>query len=166
MIKEIIEELSEKVKIPLYCAVIVNSETELKINELLPKPKDFNDEFHTTIVYSKKPVEIQKKILDLKDLPYSCEAVVKDWTIFESPNYGRSFVLVLNCPKCEKLFKEWIEKGASFDYDKYIPHLTLYYDLPKDIDPEDLFKKLKGLKIIFDKIRFEEIDENKYKGDS
>jgi hypothetical protein len=58
--------------------------------------------------------------------------------------------------------KNFQQKGASFDYNEYIPHLILCYDLPYDINPRELFEQVKDLEIVFDKIRFEEINEEKY----
>ena len=161
MIKEILFK-----EIPLYSALIVDKNTEEKINSMLPKPKDFNDEFHTTVCYSKKPMPIKKDFLEERDLPYRGTAKVIDWVIFESENYGRSFCLVLDCPLCVRKFNVFVLGGASFDYDKYVPHLTLYYDLPKNIKPEELFERFKGLEIKYSAIRFEEINEEKYKEDT
>jgi 2'-5' RNA ligase len=162
MLKTIIEKINEEIKIPLYSALIVDKKTENKINSLLPQPKDFDDEYHVTICYSKKPVKISKELIDKKDFPFEGQGKVINWTIFESEKYGKSFVLILDCPCCKEKFNKFIKMGASFDYEKYIPHLTLYYDLPKNINPEDLFKKFKDINIYFDKIRYEKIDNEKY----
>ena len=77
--------------LPLYSALIVNKETEDKINSILPIPKDFDDEYHTTICYSKKPVQVERELLN-RDLPISGNAKVVDWVIFESENYGKKFL--------------------------------------------------------------------------
>jgi len=155
------EFLIRYTKIPLYSAFIVSKETEKELEKT--GIKDFEDEYHTTICYSKKPVQIKKYLLEKRDFnipPFSAKII--DWDIFESEKYGRCLVLKLDCKKCKEEFEKFQQKGASFDYDKYIPHLTLCYDLPYDIDPKEVFEQVKDLEIIFDKIRFEEIDEEKY----
>ena len=159
----ILKSIFEKTeKIPLYSAFLVSDETSNEIDSKIDI-KDFNDEYHTTLCYSKKPVLIDKYFLEKRDFDIKpVIAKVNWWTIFESETYGKSFVLKLDCEDCFRKFEEFIEMGASYDYDEYIPHLTLCYDLPDDINPKDVFEKVKDLEIVFDRIRYEKIDEEKY----
>jgi hypothetical protein len=152
------------IKTPLYVGYKVSENTEDKLNNLLGFKKDFNDKYHCTILYSKKEVSVDDALLDRDiDIPMFT-GVVKDYTVFESKIYGKSFVLKLDCEECVNTHNRLMSKyNASFDYPEYVAHVTLMYDLPDNIDREELFNKFKDLEITFDKIRYEKFNNEKYK---
>jgi len=167
MLKDIIGKNQNKIKTSLYVAVKVDKNTEELLNQKLEKlgiAKDFDDEFHCTLIYSRKEVLIDKDILN--ERPFDLfSAKVKGYTIFESEVYGKSFVLKLDCEKCIEMHKKFMnEYDASFDYEEYIPHVTLVYNLEKtEEEYKKIFNEFKDIKISFDKIIFEPFNNEKYK---
>ena len=70
------EFLVRYTKIPLYSAFIVSEQTEDELKKL--GIKYFDNEYHTTICYSKKPVQIRKFLLENRDieiLPFSAKII-------------------------------------------------------------------------------------------
>jgi len=151
-------------KTPLYVAAITATETETKLNDLLGFKKDFDDKYHCTVIFSKKEVQVETRLLDIKDICVPIiTGTVNGYKIFESEQYGKSFVLTLECLALLEIHETLMSKyKASFDYEQYIPHITLMYDLPDNIDPNELFKKFDGLEINFNILRYEIFDNKKY----
>lgn len=97
------------------------------------------DEIHTTLLYSRKhcpnyiPGGMYKKPII---------ATPKEFTVWETnPDAGtktKCLIVKLNCPELVDRHNELMdEHDATFDYDKYQPHVTLSYDIG-DIDVKDL----------------------------
>ena len=99
--------------------------------------KDFKDDFHCTIVYSKAPIDFSKheKIMDRL-------VKIKNFGHFDTPD-GKNLHVELECQVCEKEHALALKAGASYDYDKYVPHITLCYDC-KDFDYVDQGKDFIG----------------------
>jgi len=122
-----------------YIDVIFDSKSNRLLNQIIKNIgliKDFNDEFHCTIAHSKKefnfklPGEELGKI-EIKDekiisnINETC--IIKDFGNFETDN-GLNLHVVLDCPFCKSEFKRSIKSGAIYDYNEYIPHITLMYN--------------------------------------
>jgi len=113
------------------------------------------EKLHTTITYSKDN--------DVKD--YSVDgqlqkpicAKIDSFDVFPSQEGKNCLVAKLDCPDCIDKHNKTRELGASYDYDDYIPHITLSYDAGDvDMDKlENLTKKYRGMEIYAD----EEYDE-------
>lgn len=88
------------------------------------------DQMHVTLVYSKTPV---------------------DWSQF-TPHEGRvinlksdrslkhfdkgAVVLTFDSEALKKRHQEFMDGGASFDYDEYTPHVTISYEGNGSVDPK------------------------------
>ena len=113
-----------------------------------------NDDYHCTIIYSKKKFvgKIEKKDINIKT---KAEEIVR----FDNPDEEiYALALKLKSKDLEDLHKFYMEKyNFIFDYDKYIPHLTLSYKA-KNISPKEL--KVPDFEITFNKMNIEGLDEN------
>lgn len=102
------------------------------------------EDFHTTIIYSKKYADIQ----DLEDDLGDSEIIAKptELHVFETFDKKRALVIKLDCPYLEERHKYLMGKyELEYDYDKYIPHITLSYDIgemeiPKDAEFPEFFR--------------------------
>lgn len=90
------------------------------------------EKFHITILYSRKPCP------DFEPAGQLVEPIVgqfKEWDLFpsqpdENGNRSNCLVMKLTCPELEQRHARLMkEHGATFDFDEYIPHLTLSYDV-------------------------------------
>jgi len=112
------------------------------IIKLLGLKKDFKDSYHTTIAYSttefvfypktcmsrrkkRKWVPADKKIIKIKSIGH-----------FKTPE-GKNLHIELDAPFLESEHKRTLQAGAKYDFDKYIPHITLMYNCGK-FDVKDL----------------------------
>lgn len=118
---------------------------ELKyITKLLGLEKDFDDQYHTTIAYSKRmftffPYTCGSKRRKVKFVPGNMNKVkIKDIGHFNTPE-GKNLHIVLDAPFCDMEHKRTLRAGAQYDHDKYIAHITLMYNC-KDFDI-NTFKK-------------------------
>ena len=125
-----------------YSDVIFSKASVKKIDEMLKDlnlKKDFNDDFHCTLIYSKKPLPFYKTSKGTKQHLRKHEAKdkisklvkIKEFGHFDTPE-GKNLHMVLDCYWCEQQFARAIRDGAKYDYDKYIPHVTLMYDCTVD----------------------------------
>lgn len=99
----------------------------------IPNLIDFKD-YHSTIVYSRKGIPKAKSY----DLKFPIEASIKAWKLFDSENGDKCLVALLDCQDLEKYHLEYKNKfGATYDYEKYNPHITISDkfngNLPKEI---------------------------------
>jgi hypothetical protein len=104
------------------------------------------DDYHCTIVYSKKFVP---EIEGIKPkLPIN--AVGTEWDIL-----GDCLVIKLKSFEIVKLNSTCMEFGATSDYDEYIPHITVATDFFGEIP-----KTLPKMKFNFDEFVVEVLDED------
>jgi len=141
------------------------------ILKLLNVKKDTNDPFHTTIAYSTKsfifsPKTCLSKRRSRKFVPKNNnKVIVTGLELFDEKNLH----LTLNAPFCEEEFKRAQKAGAEYDYDKYIPHITLAYESnfnSKKLDEfkkdnSDILKKIIGTRLILKDEYVEKLDLNK-----
>jgi 2'-5' RNA ligase len=122
-----------------YVDVIFSHESNMLLNQIIKDlglKKDFKDNFHCTIAYSKKDFNFKLpgeklgnvKIRDLKAISTISETcTIKDFGNFKTDD-GLNLHVVLDCKYCKSEFKRCIKAGAIYDYDKYVPHITLLYN--------------------------------------
>jgi hypothetical protein len=148
-----------------YAAVKANQETKDKLEAYMEKNKIPTpvkvDKLHVTLIYSRKHLEGFKAEGKL-DKPYACKP--KEFVVWktkpEDPKEEKTncLVLQLNSPELikrhEHIMKEF---GATFDFDKYTPHITLSYSIG-DMDIENLPKI--DFDLVFDTEYAEELNLN------
>lgn len=117
------------------------------------------DKLHTTITYSRENPVKDYSVNGEFDEPICAE--IESFDIFPSQNGKNCLVAKLNCPECISKHEKTRELGASYDYDEYIPHLTLSYDVgDMSADKlEELTKKYKGTKLYANEEYDEPIDD-------
>lgn len=125
----------------VYVAVTYNQSAQ---DDLLDFIKEYNipstlkaEDFHTTIIYSRKYADIK----DLEDNMEDSEIVAypKELHVFETFDKKRALVIKLDCPYLEERHKYLMEKyNLTYDYDEYIPHITLSYDIGNMGLPENV----------------------------
>lgn len=119
------EYLAEATKSPgTYACLKVSAESKdelrdwLEENEIGGMIDPEEDEYHCTIIYSKKAVP-QVEDLD-PNLPIT--AKVKGWEVFGD---DKILVALLTSKDIVKLNKEAMEMGATSDFDSYVPHVSV-----------------------------------------
>jgi len=113
------------------------------------------DEYHCTIVYSRKPIP---KLEDL-EVALPITATIKEWKIFPSSGEDGINVLVavLNSSTVMKLNAKITDDfGATSDFDKYIPHITIGKYTSETAPP-----KIPNIKISFDRFSVSALDAPK-----
>lgn len=79
------------------------------------------DDLHVTICYSKEPVHPEKADADLKPV----SAMIGKRQV---KKMGDAVCLTVPSTALQMGHKRYMKAGASFDYDKYQPHITITYD--------------------------------------
>ena len=87
------------------------------------------EDLHVTVVYSKAAMDWTALAPDTD--PIEVAANGRGLELF-----GEACVLTLTSPELQKRFQEFRDSGASFDYDKYTPHVTITYNVPPEFDIE------------------------------
>lgn len=131
-----LEELMERAPIGTYVGVRFTDETIEKLADYqhrhkIPNPLD-QEEFHTTVVYSRKPINWRPEtgLLD--------SATVKKIEAWNTRDGLRCVVLLLDCDYLKERFDLAMDRGATYDFPDYKPHITLSYDVGDDFNPDDL----------------------------
>jgi len=83
--------------------------------------------FYTTISYSREPFEFTVK--ELQKRPIGFAGAIDNVQLFST-----SLVLVYKSPLLDLMHDLTISSGATYDYPKYIPHITIIEDC-KSIPP-------------------------------
>ena len=102
------------------------------------------EDFHTTLIYSRK----WDDITDLNDDMEDSEIVAypKELHVFETFDKKRALVILLECPYLEERHKYLMKKyDLTYDYPEYLPHITVSYDIgdmeiPKDVKFPKFFR--------------------------
>lgn len=122
------------------CKALTKMMKDLKI----PKPLS-EDNFHTTIIFSRKPFKEGFEALgDLKE-PWVGKPLAFD--IFTGRNDQNCLVLKYDCPEQKKRHEKLMkEHDATYDWPEYKVHLTLSYDCgdfdAKSIKPAEYLKEI------------------------
>lgn len=123
-------EIAKKVPDGSYVAVKFDDESrtrlyefakELKLPNPLPKEK-----YHTTLIYSRKynpDIEVDQSI-------YPLEIKGNSLTVFNTQDEKRAAVIKFHSPELVARHNHLMsEYQLEYDYDTYIPHITLSYDI-------------------------------------
>jgi 2'-5' RNA ligase len=138
-IKELYEE--DKNNRGLFVAAELDEDSRDLLVEYCKKNKIQNplakEKFHSTILFSRKPCPDYRP----SDEPYPMSATVKRlemWKSVHVEGQPNCLVMKLDCPALNERFDYLMnEHDASYDFDEYLPHVTLSYDAG-DIEAEDL----------------------------
>lgn len=125
----------------IYVAVKYNQTAQ---DDLLEFIKEYNipstlkaEDFHTTLIYSRKYAEINELDDNLGDKEIA--AYPKELHVFETFDKKSALVIKLDCPYLEERHKYLMEKyNLTYDYEEYIPHITLSYDIGNMKLPENV----------------------------
>lgn len=82
---------------------------------------------HCTVVYSKRPVDWQ----GVSEGPSTISVRGGERSI---EKFGSAVVLRFDSADFQVAHKAWEKAGASYDFDTYKPHVTLFYDADFDVD--------------------------------
>jgi len=147
-----------------YVGVRFTPETKQTLSDIIHKEKVPNsidiEKLHSTVAYSKGSNIPGYEVSGEFEEPIRGE--IKEFDIFPSQDGCNCLVAKLNCPELDDLHNQTMEHGATYDYDEYIPHVTLSYDAgdwSKD-DLNKLTKKYKGTKIDISEEYETEIEED------
>lgn len=144
------EELTKNFK-PMYVAIRPSKWGIKRLERLVKELKIPNpvDDFHCTILYSRKPINPNIDLrIDVDN--FECPGVKLE-------KFGTYLVLLLDSPQLQERHKELMEEtGASYDFPEYQPHITLSENF------EGNMPELKDKVIIeFSEEYSEELDETK-----
>lgn len=146
--KEDVLKESEKVQRGVYVAVKYNQSAGDDLLDFIKKydiPSTMKaEDFHTTIIYSKKYADIQ----DLDDDMGDSEIVAKptELHVFETFDKKRALVIKLDCSYLLERHEYLMRKyNLAYEYPEYIPHITLSCDIgemeiPKDVEFPEFFR--------------------------
>ena len=145
--KEVILK-EEKEQKGLYVAVKYNQSAG---DDLLDFIKKYNipstmksEDFHTTLINSRKCADIQDLDDDMGDSEIGAKPT--ELHVFETFDKKRALVIKLDCPYLLERHKYLMQKyNLTYDYNEYIPHITLSYDIgemeiPKDVKFLEFFR--------------------------
>ena len=91
--------------------------------------------YHITIIYSRTPVPSAEQYVGHTS---ETDAKITGYEVFPTKNDGKCLVMRVEFPFAELLNKQLTAQGATSDYDKYKPHMTVAYDIKQEIDPHTL----------------------------
>lgn len=89
------------------------------------------DDFHVTIAFSKEMVDWDQFVADTADIEINIEDGVIE-------KLGDAIVIKFESEELKQARQKYIDGGASWDYDEYIPHISLTYNSDQEIT-EDTF---------------------------
>ena len=90
-----------------------------------------SDKMHVTLIYSRKYVPTLKA----ETSPYPMKAIGSSLEIFPTQDDKNALVMKLKCDELIDRHNQLMsEYQTTYDYDEYIPHITLSYDCG-DFDP-------------------------------
>lgn len=121
-------DLFERQTSGTYVGVRFSEDTVKALAELqekcqVPNPLD-KTEFHTTVVYSRTEIEWWPEH-DLSD----CKVTPKGWEVFKQRDGKNCLVLLLDSDYLHSRFALAMDRGATYDFPDYQPHITLSYDI-------------------------------------
>jgi hypothetical protein len=109
------------------------------------------DTLHTTVIYSRAPVP------EAYGMRTNCCVVARPiaYEIFPTSDGKRCLVLLVESTRLRDLNEMLVKCGATSDYDRYNPHVTLSYDFTESLS--DL--PLPPFSIQYDTLTVEPLDE-------
>lgn len=139
--RTLLEKLEDTRKSGHYVAARVSKQTTADLKKWckankIPVDKDFFDNLHITICYSTKLFDI-----DITDMI----ADLSDWTVkpIAFAQFGKDpdkkyLVLKVKSTDCTRRWQHYIDQGASYDFDEYLPHISIALNFKGDLDQLDL----------------------------
>lgn len=128
-------------------------------DEAIPNSTDIDD-IHSTVAYSKGSNIPGYQVAGRFQKPVETE--VEQFDIFPTEENKNCLVAKLNAPDLVKMHDDTEKHGATYDFDEYIPHVTLSYDVG-DVD-NNFLKRLtdryKGTKLYAEEEYDSEIIDN------
>ena len=125
-----LHEIAQKVPDGSYVAVKYTDESrdilkkfvdELDIPNQLSRSK-----YHTTLIYSRK----YNPNIEVDQSKYPIELVGKELTVFPTQDGKRALVMKFDSPELVDRHNYLMsEYDLTYDYDEYVPHVTLSYDI-------------------------------------
>lgn len=156
---EYLQEGVEQHKEGTYCAALLDEKTRQTLYNwcVLQGIKGLTnpDEYHVTLIYSRKPCA---EIKDYPfDMPWTTSFVEdREWHIFDSKKGTKCLVLKIDCPMFHDVHYEIREiYGATHDFPEYSPHITVSYDYNGDLKS---LKSVPNFDLTFDKIEIKPLD--------
>lgn len=153
-----------------YIGIRFTPDTKEKLKQIIhseevPNKIDPSD-FHSTVVYSRESNIPGYEVSGKLETPI--DAVIDSFDIFPSQDGKNCLVVKLQAPDLEDMHKKTKEHGASYDFDEYIPHVTLSYDAGEwsQEDLDKLTQKYKGTKLYGDEEYDSEIIDNWFEKNS
>lgn len=125
-------------------------------NDLIPMPVPLEN-IHTTVVYSRAdfPCPIGQSI-HLTDSQPFCPS---GFTLLGKPEDEMAcLVMLLDADALVHVHNFCLNEGAKHDYEDYIPHVTLSYQVPKDFDHSQI--QVPDFCLKPNAIKFEPLDLN------
>ena len=99
------------------------------------------EDFHTTLIYSRKFADIKELDDNMEDSEIVAEPI--ELHVFETFDKKRALVIKLDCPYLDERHKYLMQKyDLTYDYEEYIPHITLSYDIG-DLEVPKVLKDVK-----------------------
>lgn len=156
-IKNFAEYLAEQQQ-GVYASAILTDESKQQLYDFVDKnlnldKKTAKEDYHTTVVYSRKPFGVK-----FGDVPLTPLAVLTTkatgYELFNTQDGGKCLVLKLDSPFLTSLHNAYIGAGASYDYDEYKPHITLCYNFTGELGA----LPLPDFDIQYDKLEIKPLD--------
>lgn len=122
------------------------------ITNKIPNPLESKD-LHCTVIYSRKGIPEAKHY----DMELPINAKTSGLKIFKQQNGKNCVVVTIKSEDLSTHHDTIMDKyGATYDFDSYIPHITLSYDIG-DLDIKKY--KFPVMDIVFDDYEFTKLDE-------
>lgn len=101
---------------------------------------------HTTVCYSRVPVPELKALGVLKP-PMESDFGVYMLDVWPTHSGKNALVLRYSCTRLRFRHQQILDMGATYDYESYLPHITLSYDIGTD---EETISNLRGRIVQFE----------------
>ena len=154
--------MDERRKTGVYVKCTYHPETCLDLaawsSEHLPSEPLDPLHYHTTILYSRAPVaDIENLIAGMRtDVHFKLKGIK---LLPNSDDSTRAaLVVVLDAPELVDYHRRLLAAGGTHDWDDYIPHITLSYQAPVDLDVMRI--TIPAFDFEVDTITFEPLDLN------
>lgn len=141
LFRALVEKLEDTRKAGHYVAARVSDDTTEALKQWcrankVPVSKDFFDNLHVTLCYSTTlfPIDRDEIIDDLSD--WSVKPL--EFDEFGKHDDKRFLVLKIKCSDATKRWQFYMDQGASYDFDEYLPHITLAQNFDGDIKKLDV----------------------------
>jgi len=144
----------EGIYIELVCDKLTKERLNNYVRKYIDPVSDFDD-FHTTLIYSKNKFEGNVTVDLSLDKIYT---KAKEFKKFINQDGTTAVVLELQCLACIELHNTLMKSyDFKYDFDEYIPHITLTYD-GANVDTDNM--PLPNFMIKFDTINIEPLNAN------